>query len=486
MSLKNKTFQIILRVLCGAFLVLALFLGVTAVVYSTGGGTPNIFGTNVYLLKTDAFDFLKNGTAVIAKQVPYSEIEQTNVVIFKLENGKPALAQVITPDLSDGVYSFRVRTENGAEITLTQSQVVAKGMSKSEFWGALISFAISPLGMLLIAIMPSIIIIVLEIGKYAAKIMPQPEVETVKKQYETPTYLPESEKSARERRGTAEAMKAYRGSTLDSSIGIYDTAISESIGSQRTSRRTNTLSDAARPSQRSDQPQQSPLFTSPTAPRRSSQQQRRPALNNSTIPLSQKKLNDAIEAAKAEHDISKNRADVVNDIKKTRGAAIAAEKEFEVREKSIMNQAQKTANLARTAVIGELSKNKTATMTQAAARAAGSQSKPAQPDQQEQQRSRQLSQTSQQRPLLRQPRSTGNTAPIRTPQAQTQSQPESPVPRRLTPRSEPEDNVRQYVPRRSDTNTATSIPRLDALLKEDADEPYNIDDILAGLNQRRN
>lgn|GEM_PF-1663451 len=474
MSLKNKTFQIILRVLCGAFLVLALFLGVTAVVYSSGGGTPNIFGTNVYLLKTDAFDFLKNGTAVIAKQVPYSEIEQTNVVIFKLENGKPALAQVITPDLSDGVYSFRVITENGAEITLTQSQIVAKGMSYSDFWGALIRFAISPLGMLLIAIMPSIIIIVLEIGKFAAKIMPQPEIETVKKQYETPTYLPGAEKAARERRGTAEAVRAYRGSTLDSSIGIYDNAISESVGSKRTAqRRTEQIPSDLRNTV------QDPLFLSPTASRRSPQtaQQKRPMRSN-TAPLSQKKLNDAIEAAKAEHDISKNRADIVNDIKKTRGAAIAAEKEFEVREKSIMNQAQKTANLARTAVIGELSKSRTATMTQAAARAVSA-TQQLRTDMQEQS-ARQLSQTAQ-RPLLRQPRNTGNTAQIRTMPAQQEQAPQ----RRLTPRTEPEDNVRQYVPRRSEMNTATSIPRLDALLKDDSEERYNIDDILAGLNQKR-
>jgi len=455
MSLKNKTFQIILRVLCGAFLVLALFLGVTAVVYSGSGGTPNIFGTNVYLLKTDAFGFLKNGTAVIAKQVSYSEIESKNVVIFKLENGKPALAQVITADLSDGVYSFRVVTENNAEITLSQSQILAKGMSYSDFWGGLISFAVSPLGILLIAIMPSIIIIVLEIARYAAKVMPQPEIETVKKQYETPTYIPEADKSSRERRGTAEAVRAYRTSTLDSSIGIYDNAISETIGSKRPNQNTAGSRTAPIPAQ------QSPLFTTPAQPK----QDKRPASKSSTVPLSQKKLNEAIEATRAEHELNKNRADVVNDIKKTRGAAIAAEKEFELREKDIKNQAQRTANLARTAVIGELSKNKTATITQAAARASSTQQQP-KPQPQQTAADRQLRQTAQ-RPLLRQPQQT----------------PAQESPRRLS-RSD-DDGIKQYVPRRSDTGTTSSIPRLDALLKDDSDERYNIDDILAGLDRKR-
>ncbi|MCR4779619.1 MAG: hypothetical protein K5876_00845 [Ruminiclostridium sp.] len=457
MSLKNKTFQVILKVLCGAFLVLALFFGVTAVVYSTGGGTPNVFGTNVYLLKTDAFGFLKNGTAVIAKQVSYSEIQPKNVVIFKLENGKPALAQVLTADLSDGVYSFRVMTENSSEITLTQSQIVAKGMSYSDLWGGLISFAISPFGILLIAIMPSIIIIILEIAKFAAKIMPQPEIDTVKKQYETPSYSPENDRANRRRRGTAEAVRAYRGSNLDSSIGMYDTAISEAVPPVKRSP-TQEL-PPRRPGQTS------PLYTTPTAYSSRTQQQPQPQPAHRTgMPLSQKKLDAAIEAAKAEHELdnmNKMRESVVNDIKKTRGAAIAAEKEFELREKSIMNQAQKTTNLARTAVIEDMSKSRTATITQAAARTANTPParKPA---------------PAPERPTLRPPTSSSRTA----------EQPAAP--RRPALRLTPEEPVKQYIPRQSaGTNTATSIPRLDALLKEDADEPYNIDDILAGLDRNR-
>ena len=119
-------------------------------------------------------------------------------------------------------------TENNSEITLTQSQVVAKGMSYSDILGMLIRFAVSPFGMMIVAIVPCIIIIILEIVKFAGKIMPQPEVETIKKQYEVPTYVPDADKTPRlERRGKAEAAKAYRTASLDRSIGIYDTGISD-------------------------------------------------------------------------------------------------------------------------------------------------------------------------------------------------------------------------------------------------------------------
>ena len=452
MSLKNRAFLLILRILCGLFFVIAIFLSVTAAVYAASDGTPNIFGSNIYLVKTDAFPksdggyVLNEGTALISRKVPPSELEESNIVIFELENGKPALAMVRSSNLYDGVYSFDVITENDAVITLSQSQIVAKGMSYWDLLGALIQFATSPFGMLMIAIVPSIIIIILEIIKFAGKIMPQPEIETVKKQYEVPTYVPEPDRPARERRGTAEAARAYRNASLDSSIGIYDTGISETNPGRRPVQKTR--SDYAEIAAR-QQSQQPPLFTTPTRRPEQPRQQR------VTMPLSSKKLNDAIEATKAEHereDMNKMRAQVVNDIRKTRGAAIAAEKEFENREREIGNQARSTSNLTKTAVIKELTKQQTSELTQNARQAAAireEQSKLRQTSTLSATQSRRI-----QRPALR------------------LNQPE-------------EQPVRQYTPNRT-TNTTTSIPRLDSLLREDNDSgaPYNIDDILAGLDRK--
>ena len=453
MSLKNKAFQTVLLIICGLFFVLAIFLGVTAVIYAGGDGAPNIFGSNIYLVKTDAFGFLHDGTAVIASKVPNAEIQPTNIVIFNLENGKPALAQVITSNLYDCVYSFSVLTENNAEITLSQSQVVAKGMSYSDFLGGLISFATSPFGMLMIAIVPSIIIIILEIVKFAGRIMPQPEIETIKKQYEVPTYSPAADKPVRERRGAAEAARAYRNASLDSSIGIYDTGMSETSAPARRPAQEMRGDYAEIAARQQAAHQQSPLFISPT--RRPQQTQPR-----NTMPLSSKKLNEAIEQTKAEHelaDMKKVRSQIVKDIQKTRGAAIAAEKEFERSEKIISEAARKTADLAKTAVLDELSKKRTSELSNAAARAASLRSTPARPNSQSG------------RPQLSAPGSQSRRIqrPLQKPSLQQ------------------EENVRQYNPGRS-TTTTTSIPRLDSLLREDSDSgaPYNIDDILAGLDRR--
>ena len=323
MELKNKVGQIVLRVVCAIFLIIAIFLGCVAAFYSIGGGAPNLFGKYFYLVKTDAFDLLKNGTALIAEEVDAYEIQPWNIVIFTLENNAPALAEIRNSELADGVYSFTAVTENGTEITLSQSQIVAKGMTYSDFWGAVISFASSPLGVMLIAVVPCLIIIVVEITKFIRKTLPQPEIETVKKQYETPTYTPDT--------GRAGAMSAYKAGSLDDSIGIYDNQVKTTSVD-----RTDVLEISNQP--------EIPLFLRQQRPAPKPQTKR----SNETMPLSQKKLNAAIAAAKAEREmmterekseqeIKAEREKTVKDIQKNRGAIIAAEKEHEEYLKNVNN-----------------------------------------------------------------------------------------------------------------------------------------------------
>lgn len=310
MEIKNKIKQIVLRSLCGALLVLALFLGAVAAVYAVSGGTPNLFGTSIFVVKTDAFDLLENGTALIAKQVQYAEIQPGNIVIFSLENNRSALAEIRSGELSDGVYTFTAATENGDLITLSQSQIVAKGVSYSNFWGAVITFASSPVGLLLVAVLPCLILIIIEFSKFLRKALPEPEIETVKKQLEIPTYTPEI--------GKAAAAAAYRQSakndSLDDSIGLYDAQVRRNPSIER----TDVLEISAQP--------ESPLFLGPKRKPIETQQRQ----YDEPMPLSQKKLNDAIAAAKAareQEEESRRRADAVTEIRKSRSVPALAEKE---------------------------------------------------------------------------------------------------------------------------------------------------------------
>lgn len=317
MEIKSKIKQILLRILCGVLLVLALFLGVVAAVYTVGGGTPNLFGISVFVVKTDAFQLLENGTALIAKQVQYADIQPGNIVIFSLENNRPALAEIQSGELSDGVYTFSAATENGDLITLSQSQIVAKGISYSNFWGAVITFASSPVGLLLIAVIPCLILIIIEFSKFLRKALPEPEIETVKKQLEVPTYTPEI--------GKAAAAAAYRQSakndSLDDSIGLYDAQIRRNPSIER----TDVLEISAQP--------ESPLFLGPKRKPIETQ----PRQHSDPMPLSQRKLNEAIAAAKAareQEEENRRRTDTVKEIHKTRSTAAPTEKEPEADERT--------------------------------------------------------------------------------------------------------------------------------------------------------
>ncbi len=444
MELKNKIKQVILRIICGIFLVAVLFFGVVALSYSVSGGAPNIFGTYIYLVKTDAFDLLEDGTALVAQGVPEkihpSEIQPWNIVVFTLENGEPALAEVRSSVLADGVYSFEVATENGVLITLSQSQILAMGTSYSNIWGKIISFASSPLGVLLIAVLPCLIIIVLEISKFISRTMPQPEIETVKKQLEVPTYTPDS--------GRANAMNAYKksSSSLDDSIGLYDAQVKPSNSVER-----NDFLEIS--------PQETPLFLGPkhkpiTIQKRSQTEQ---------LPLSQKKLNEAIAAAKAEREMSLEREKAVKEIQKTRGATIAAEKEQEEYLKRIQESVKKQPEAA--------------PKTEAS-------SKPAvekKPDA-----------SKIQKPVSKKEKDfvpEFKPSAVKPPQPKPAVRPNAVPPKPVSADDDDDDStVKQYTPRKSSTtgtHATTSIPRLDALLNEDVDgDSYDIDDILASLDRR--
>ena len=463
MELKRKIKQVILCIICGIFLITAIFLGAVAAVYSVSGGTPNIFGTYLYLVKTDAFNELKNGTALIAEEVHAMEIQPWAIVIFNLENGKPALAEIRSGELIDGVYRFEAVTENGAQITLSQSQIVAKGTSYSDAWGAVISFASSPLGVLLVAVVPCLIIIVVEITKFIRKTLPQPEIETVKKQLEVPTYTPES--------GRANAVNAYKASSasLDDSIGLYDAQVRRSTGIERIDR--NDVLEISS--------QEAPLFLGPkrkpvTIQKRATEQ---------SAPLSQKKLNEAIAAAKAERELGIQREKAVKEIQKNRSAAIAAEKEQEDYLRA-MRKTQQTAAAAPSPARSEAAKN----TSFAANKASGPIPEPISPLKPA---------ASQTTPLSSEKKQ--DTTKIKKPEARKKEfvpefKPSYPPQKEKTAPVPPisagdEDNVKQYTPRKNNItpvpHATTSIPRLDELLNEDVDgDSYNIDDILASLDKR--
>lgn len=142
-------------------------------------------------MDTDAFSLVKKGSAVIAEEVPYSEIVPGNIILYSDEKGKARVGEVQLANAEKNVYTYTVKNDADSELTVGQSHVLGKGVYYSEFVGGVVSFVTSPAGICCLAILPCAAFVIFEaVGMFRRKGVP-PTVETVKKQDEIPTYIPE-------------------------------------------------------------------------------------------------------------------------------------------------------------------------------------------------------------------------------------------------------------------------------------------------------
>ncbi|MCL2019458.1 MAG: hypothetical protein FWG70_06810 [Oscillospiraceae bacterium] len=251
-----------------------------SLIFSFGGDAPSLFGRNIYIVKTDAMELLKPGTAIFTRAVPYSEIHPGDIVVFKsLETNRAGIAEIVSVRQDEGVYRYAALSERDIEISLTQGQIVGKATQYSDFFGVLIGFAKSPAGVLVIAVIPCVIILIYESSKSIfAAFGKESKIDPVKKQDEVPTYLPRRQNRA----GAASVYSAYSAYSKQDGSGddSYEKTFDDIITGD---------DDFAR--------EDYPLFkapgTKPAPPPEKKKELPR------TAPLSQKRLNQAIAEVNA-------------------------------------------------------------------------------------------------------------------------------------------------------------------------------------------
>ena len=185
----SRIFYVVFGLIDVCLLAATVFLLAAALMFR-GGSAPALFGHYVFLAETDAFSAVKKGSALIVDPVERNEIAPGNIIIFTDEGGDDRIGEVREVSTDDGIYTFTVRTDIESSVTVGQSRIVGKGIYYSEFIGAIVSFATSPAGVCFIAILPCAAFIAFEIVAIIKRKSPLPQVDTVKKQYETPTYVP--------------------------------------------------------------------------------------------------------------------------------------------------------------------------------------------------------------------------------------------------------------------------------------------------------
>lgn len=185
----SKAFIVIFAVIDSVLLLAVLVLLILGLLFN-GSTAPSIFSHRVYLMNSDAFSLVKKGSAVVACEVPFEEISAGNIVIYNDDEGNIFVGEAQGSDLAEGVYTFTVKNDVGTILTVGQSHILGKGIYYSEFLGGIVSFVTSPGGVCLIALLPCAAFIIYDIIKAVRRRIPQPVVTTVKKQDETPTYMP--------------------------------------------------------------------------------------------------------------------------------------------------------------------------------------------------------------------------------------------------------------------------------------------------------
>lgn len=194
---KKIVLNIIGIVLCVLLFVMAVFLGVTSMTFYAGENqsAPNVFGYNVYIVKGGNFYQLQDGTAALAQSVWPDEISSGEVILYRMGEGSAVkLGKVNSATLKEAVMSYDIETEQGENIIISQGQLVAKVTHFSDFLGAFIRFATSPFGVMTIALLPCLALVIFELVRFIIGKLPSPEVETVKIQEETPSFIPKKEK----------------------------------------------------------------------------------------------------------------------------------------------------------------------------------------------------------------------------------------------------------------------------------------------------
>lgn len=303
LELKNKPLDIILRA-CSVLLALtALFLITISVIFTFGGDAPNIFGKNIYIVKTDAFDLIKSGDAVLTSEVSFGEILPGNIVIYQNSEKQCGIAEIQTAGITDGVYGFTALSERGVEIKLSQSQIIGKAMQFSGFLGGLITFAKSPSGVLIAAVLPCLAVLIVEAVKaLTAYFNKGKDVSPVKKQDEVPTFVPRQKVLPQKFGGGQEPILK-----VNAAINSYKD--NEPVENDFT---------------KTAEEKEYPLFTPPKSGRINSDRYKPPQntnihKNEKPYPVSQKRLNEVIAETNASRGTNKaaDSTAELTDIKRT-------------------------------------------------------------------------------------------------------------------------------------------------------------------------
>ncbi len=167
MAKKNGSAVNIIEGIVIAILIL-LIAGMLFVYFSfrDTGAAPNIFGHTIYHTKAVSMQpEIPSGSAVIAKSSEIENIKVGSVVLCRIGEDT-VLTRVVQLVSENGQMSYVVKFDTAPPndtFKIPQENVIAKAIWTNRSLGAVLSFATSTFGIMLVIIIPSFVIIVFQI-----------------------------------------------------------------------------------------------------------------------------------------------------------------------------------------------------------------------------------------------------------------------------------------------------------------------------------
>jgi hypothetical protein len=177
-------------------MLLTVFLVTLAVMFSAGSGAPELFGRNLYLVTSDFSDLIPPAPcAVIGEKIDSASLGAGDIVIFELEAGVKSIGtiaqrQAVSDEGENETARFIINQDSGGTVAVCENDVTAKVTQTSRILGVVINFVLSPGGVLIIAVIPCVCIVLMEVFKpFFRKRHDEKEVAPVNKQEEIPTFI---------------------------------------------------------------------------------------------------------------------------------------------------------------------------------------------------------------------------------------------------------------------------------------------------------
>ena len=172
----KKFFRVLGYIVCALLIILCILLVITSALFGAKK-TVEVFGKNIYVTDSDNFPGVPKDCAVLVEKTTAADLEQDKPVLYlkEDEDNNPTLGYVKEITQKDGVNYITV-SYNDKTYEFPESKLVGRADYSSAFWGGVIRFIRTPLGVMVLAVLPCIALVLIDIIRAVIARRPEPEV----------------------------------------------------------------------------------------------------------------------------------------------------------------------------------------------------------------------------------------------------------------------------------------------------------------------